>query len=168
MTENNDAITISIYFGQKDGALYDWVTQLPWGAFSLIIRQVIKAYIEGVEYKIPDFYENVKKKERRLSTTKTAVINREDDQSVYEYVLSLDDYNRSHNLKEILKGSLLGERGSLIDSNIGLKQKKPLEVSTPRVSPKITSAMNGMLSRSYDKQIISINKKKEQLSADTN
>ncbi len=101
--KNNDIISFGVYFGQKDGILYEWANSLPWGVFSIIARDAIRAYLRNDKsYRIPEFKPNKKHPTNKQNIIKAFKISKNEDYDVYIYLKNMNSYNRSHEIKNIL------------------------------------------------------------------
>lgn len=96
-----DVVTTSIYFGPKDGFLCKWAQTVPWGTFSSIVKDAIRAHLNHDEnYRIPTFYPRETKYKK--SITKSLPIKKE-DYDVYNFIISIEKYNRAFEIKSILR-----------------------------------------------------------------
>jgi len=98
-----DTIVTSIYFGKRDGRLGEWASSIPRGAFSYVVRNAIKAYINQEKYELPRFGSN--EKAVKLPFTKSLSIGKE-DLDVYKFIVSIDKFYRGSEVKRILHGFL--------------------------------------------------------------
>lgn len=95
--------SVNLYFGKKDPDLCAWVHSVPRGLFSYLVRECIKAHLNGDEnYRLPTF-EN--KKTKKTAVTKPLSISADtpEDKQVYDFVTSFDDNMRSFAIKQILR-----------------------------------------------------------------
>lgn len=126
--EKNSLKRTTIYFGKKDGFLCEWAQSLPWGTFSFIVKEAIRAYLDGdKEYNIPKF--SHEKKEYKESINMALSISK-DDHEIYTYITSLDSYNRANQIKKILKFYLIKNREQSASS------KQPHKTKTSVDTPK--------------------------------
>lgn len=97
MSENSSVTTI--HFGQKESKLLVWASSVPKSQFSYIVRQAIKAFLDGnTNYALPMFKENEKLSK---SLRKSLLVSTEDPE-IYNYVASIEMSLRSHTIKNIL------------------------------------------------------------------
>ncbi len=129
---NNNAISISIHFGKKDGIITAWAQSLPWGAFAFITRDCIRAYINGNEdYKIPDLNIPIVKTK---STIKRSLRITKEDYDIYNYLISIEDSFRSFEIKKILQHYLSKNEKETIAH---AKNYAPARITPAENKPKI-------------------------------
>lgn len=136
--KDDTLLRTTIYFGKKDGFLCEWVQSLPWGSFSFIVKEAVRAYInDDKEFTIPQF--SYRKKEYKKSITMALSVNKQES-DVYDYFTSLDLYNRANQIKNILRYYLTKDREALAvlnqprrikeTSTEDRKEKRDLSINT--------------------------------------
>lgn len=126
--------SVNLYFGKKDPDLCKWVHSVPRGLFSYLVREGIKAHLNGDEnYRLPSFET---KKVKKTTITKPLSISADtpEDKQVYDFVTSFDDHMRSFAIKQILRKYLKGASSS---SSIGFaKSPKKSTFADPKTEKR--------------------------------
>lgn len=108
---------VNLYFGKKDPDLCKWVHSVPRGLFSYLVRECIKAHLNGDEnYKLLTF-ESDKEKTSAILKTVSISMDTPEDKQIYDFISSLDDNMRSFVIKQILRKYLKNSNDGILDSN---------------------------------------------------
>lgn len=94
--------TIYINFGKKDRDLIDWANAIPVGRFSIVIKDMIRAYKnKNKTYELPIDSHN----ENNKNTFRKSVSIGKRDKDIQEYINALekDGYLIGHEVKKIIR-----------------------------------------------------------------
>ncbi|MDF2879475.1 MAG: hypothetical protein K0R54_32 [Clostridiaceae bacterium] len=129
-TDKSNFFTINVYFGKKDLDIIIWVKSIPKGLFSYLIREALRSGLRSdTNYGFPQF--PIKNK-RTTPVTKTLSIPKEDSE-IINYLKSLDENMISHNIKQVIRKSLLNGNGgqgiapyrtNILNDDINLKSQQ--------------------------------------------
>lgn len=134
--------SVNLYFGKKDPDLCRWVHSVPRGLFSYLVREAIKAHLNGdTNYHLPEFET---KKNKITAITKPLSVSNDtpEDKQVYDFVTSFDDHMRSFAIKQILRKYLKPSTNGAVKKPVQIvsaEASKPKEViveETPKEIPQ--------------------------------
>ena len=168
----NDTISISLRFGQKDKELRTWVQSLPWGTFSFIVREAIRAYLKNDEsYEIPKFMVTpMNTDERSKFIVKAFKINKKEDHDIYYFLKSIEPYNRSFEIKKILtyylvKDGRFGMKSAFFDKRL---EKEEDSNTNKRIIKPINSKSKKSMPVNQSSKISNNQEKRNNITDNTN